>query len=408
VISPATGNRLVGVGFPAVAAYPPGNSFFIVDTRVGEGEIFESGIGVFRSTTAVLNNLTNCRDGTLSETDAARCWPNHALVGLGTTFTNSSPHLAVDERQSGLGSGDVYVTGTRIGSGNEIFLAVCRSNLSACSAATVISGSDAADLSHVAVRPDGGVTVTYTVSSGGSLGVPASSEIKYVTCMPRGAPNAPVCRPAVLIKNETQAIPFNPFDPRTGFGAAQFVMHTFPKHAHRRDSNGIETYVVWDRCKVPTAFPVPGLTLVNVCPDADIVMAASRDNGQTWTFSGVDTAAHDQFQPWVTVDPSTGTISIAYYSSEADYYQHKSQVFLRRIPPGTATPDPAGAPNVLTTEPMEPSGDPIMDGVFIGHYLGLATRANRAYAHYMHTAAFGIYNGASSPEQNNHVSRIDF
>src|SRR5689334_21092926 len=39
--------------------------------------------------------------------------------------------------------------------------------------------------------------------------------------MPRWAPTAPVCRPAVLIKNETQAIPFNPFDPRTGFGAAQ-------------------------------------------------------------------------------------------------------------------------------------------------------------------------------------------
>jgi hypothetical protein len=57
---------------------------------------------------------------------------------------------------------------------------------------------------------------------------------------------------------------------------------------------------------------------------------------------------------------------------------------------------------------MEPSGDPVMDGVFIGHYLGVAGRANRAYVHFMHTGVFGTYNGASTPEQNNHVCRIDY
>ena len=42
-----------------------------------------------------------------------------------------------------------------------------------------------ADNPHIAVRPDGGITATYTVSTSTGL------DIKWVTCTPNGAPNAP-------------------------------------------------------------------------------------------------------------------------------------------------------------------------------------------------------------------------
>lgn len=422
VPDPVSGNFLVGVGYPAVAAYPPGQSFYLVDTRVGEGEGSDSAIGVFRTTAANLTNPNVCPDGTLSEAQSAQCWPTHALVDLGTTFTsfNSSPHLAIDERQLGsaTGAGDIYISGTQFGevSGvdhSSIFIVVCKNNLSACSKAVTISGTDNADLSHVAIRPDGGVTATYTVQTGGLMPTPVSVDIKYVTCRPVGAPTPVVCSPATLIVSEQQAIPFSAFNPQAPLESNRFVLHTFPKHAHRQDANGIETYVVWDRCKVSTAVAYANLTFVSKCVDADILMAASADNGKSWHFAAVDTDDQDQFQPWITTDRATNTLLIAYYSSAVDtLFQHRARVVLREIPPGAATPDPPGDATIVTSTPLEPNGDPVLEGIFIGHYLGVAARTSasgsHAYIHYTHTAIPGVYNGVPAPEQNNHLSRIDF
>lgn len=422
VPSTATGKPMVGVGYPAVAAYPPGQTIYIADTRVSVGEGGETAIGIFRSSAAILNNSSVCPAGTLTQSDSSHCWPSHALVNLGSTFTifNGSPHLAVDERPaaSGAGAGNVYISATETGqfSGNSvsaIIIVVCKNDLSVCSPATVVSGTDYADLSHVAVRPDGGVTATYTIQTGGLTPTPERVDIKYVTCQP-GAPPAPVsCSPATLIASEMQAIPFSAFSSQGPLASNKFVLHTFPKHAHRQDSNGIETYVVWDRCKVSTAIPYAGLTFVNKCMDADIVMAASNDNGQTWHFAALDTSPQDQFQPWIAVDGTSNTIQVGYYTSAADtVFQHRAQVALRQIPPGGATPDAPTAAQMVTTVPLEPNGDPVLQGIFIGHYLGVAARSSaagvRVYVHYTHTFVPGMYNGVSDPEQNNHLSRIDF
>ncbi len=420
---PISGKPLVGVGYPAVAAYPPGKSFYLVDTRVGEGEGSESAIGVFRTTASTLSNPNICPDGTLSQSESAQCWPIHTLVDLGITFNqfNSSPHLAIDERPlgSGVGAGDIYISGTEFGQGaggqshSSIFIVACKNELSACSPAVTISGSDYGDLSHVAVRRDGGVTATYTVQTGGLSPVPAQVDIKYVTCETSGAPAPLTCSPATLILSEKQAIPFSAFDPQGPLEANKFVLHTFPKHIHRQDSNGTETYVVWDRCKVSTAVPYPGLTFVGKCPDADILMAASSDNGQTWHFGVLDAAAEHQFQPWITTDRTTNVVRVAYYTSTADsLFEHRARVVVRGILPGNSTPDPPTAAQVVTSLPLEPNADPVMQGIFIGHYIGLSVRTSpsgtRAYVHYTHTAVPGTYNGISDPEENNHLSRIDY
>ena len=106
-------------------------------------------------------------------------------------------------------------------------------------------------------------------------------------------------------------------------------------------------------------------------------------------------------------------IYVGYYTSVADTaFQHRAQVALRRIPPGGSTPDVPGPAQMVTTVPMEPNGDPVLQGIFIGHYIGVAARTSafgtRVYVHYTHTSDPGTYNGVSDPEQNNHLSRIDF
>lgn len=407
--NPNGNGTLVGVGDPAVAADPARQAFFFADERAGLGETFDSAIAVFRTTAATLNNSTSCPNGTHSEAAARSCWPTSILVDIGTIFSTLDirPNLALDERAdgSGVGAGDLYVSGARA-SAYSVFIAVCRNDLAACSSSVKISGNDIADNPHLAVRPDGGITATYTASTSTGL------DIKWVTCTPNGAPSAPTCAAATRITSESQILPYDPFGGGAGLAAAQFVVRTFPKHTHRQDTNGTETYVVWDRCKVSTSVTYPGITFHDVCADADLRMAASNNNGQTWTVADADIGDQDQFQPWIGTDAATNIVNIVYYSSQSDSLQHRSKVVLRQILPGSSTPDPVGAAQTITSVGLDSAADPFLQGIYVGDYIGLSARAasggSRAYIHYTHSAVSGTYNGAKDPEQNNHLSRFDY
>jgi hypothetical protein len=400
-----TGLKLLGGGDAAVEADPARAAFFMADTRLGSGA---STIGVFRSTAATLNSSTACPGGTHTLAQSQTCWP-HSV--------EANPHLAVDPRAigSGTGAGDVYVAMTQDSVQLSVVLVACKNDLSACSPGVVVSGSDgAAQSAHVRVRPDiathpaGSITVTYINVTGNSTGV-QPVEIKYVTCTPKGAPIPPTCAPDRLILTENQPIPANANGPAGApLAAAQFHFGTYPKHDHRRDQNGVETYVVWDRCAVvpPTVVWSP------ICPNAQIVMAASADNGNTWHFGAVDKGAGDQYFPAIRTDTNTNIVNIAYYSTQADSARHRPRVLLRQIAPGALTPDPVGPLQTLTTTAWEPAADFFLGDTFIGLNIGIAARAtatgSRAYVHYTHNIVNGRYNGAPAPEQNNHLSRFDY
>ena len=416
ITDPGTGEALFGGGDPAVEADPARSAFFMADSRLGS-EV--SSIGVFRTTAAKLNSPTACPEGTHNAANAQTCWPNRIEVNpVQGGDVDTLPSLAVDERKigSGRGAGDIYIAATIATPLNDsfIFLTTCRNDLSACSPARIVSGADKrADASHVRIRPDiatnpaGSITISYeNVIFNQQTGL-QTYDLKYVTCTPQDAPKSPTCSSPALIKSEHQPIPSKGGGLGNGsLAAAQFAIGTFVSHDHRQDANGVETYVVWDRCKVPL---IQG---GDVCPDADIVLAASNDNGKTWRFGNVDTAPGDQYMPWIRTDASTNIVNIAYYSTEGDSLHHRPRVLLRQILPGPSTPDPVTSPQILTTVPMEPAGDFFLGDSFIGSYIGVAARGtpagSRAYVHYMHNIVNGIYNGVPAPEQNNHVSRVDY
>jgi hypothetical protein len=393
-----------GIGSPAIAADPARDAIFMADLRL----VFDDtvGVGLFRTTAATLMSSSTCPSGTHGIAAAESCWPTRVhlthVAGL-EAHPQDKPHLAVDERASGTGAGNVYVTATQFDFGQDstkISLVACRNDLSACSQARVISGSDAdAHLSHVAVRPDGEVTVTYV----NAVEAGTIAEIRYVRCTPRGAPSAPTCAGPTLVHEEVLPLRFG------GFLAAQsFPVATYPQHAHRVDSNGTETYVVWDRCKVA---PIGGF----VCPDADVVMKASRSNGTNWSgVSDVHTGVQDQFLPAVRTDSSRNIINIAHYSSSQDTtFQRRLRVILHHILPGGGTPDPLDS-HTVTTLMDDPSGDPQLRGAQFTDYLGLAARGtgadgqSRAYVHHTAHNVQGTYGGIPVPESNNHLSRLDY
>lgn len=413
----ATSEVLMAGGDPVIEADPARNAMYIADIRLG----FQStAIALFRATSANLKSTTACPNGTHTASQAQTCWPTSAEVNPETDGSfNLLPHIAVDPRTigSGKGAGDVYISGTLATplSGNLIFLAACKNDLSACSPGTIVSGPDSnTDASHVRIRPDiatkpnGSVTVTYVnISEGPPPDFLPVYDIKYVTCTPGGAPAGPNCSSPTLVKSEIQPISFRGGGLGNGsLATTGFPFATFPKHDHRQDQNGVETYVVWDRCKV-------GLIAGGgICPDADVVMAASNNNGQSWTLGNVDTKTGDQYFPWVVTDLSTNIVNVAYYSTTGDNMNHRAKVVLAQIAPGSATPDPVSATQTLITTGMEPSGDFFLRDTYIGNRIGVSARgtavASRAYVHYMHNAVNGNYNGATAPEQNNHMSQFSY
>jgi hypothetical protein len=417
ILDRATGEVLMGGGDPVVEADPARNAMYIADIRIGSQS---AAIALFRATSLNLISTTACPNGTHTASQSQTCWPTRVEVNPKQDGSlELLPHIAVDPRTigAGTGAGDVYISGTIVTplSGNLIFLAACKNDLSSCSAGAIVSGSDSnTDASHVRIRPDiatklnGSVTVTYVnVSEGPPPDFPPIYDIKYVTCTPAGAPAAPSCSFPTLIVTETQPISSRGGGLGNGsLATTGFPFATFPKHDHRQDQNGVETYVVWDRCKV-------GLIAGGgICPDADVSLAASNNNGQSWTFGNVDVRVGDQYFPWIVTDVSTNIVNVAYYSTTGDSMNHRPKVLLVQIAPGPATPDPVGVARTLTTTGMEPSGDFFLRDTFIGNRIGVSARGtsigSRAYVHYVHNAVNGIYNGAAAPEQNNHLSQFSY
>src|SRR3954471_6481177 len=227
-----TAAQLFGGGDPVVAADPARDAVFMADLRFDDTA---TAVGIFRTSAANLMSATTCPTGTHTAAQSATCWPQHRLVatkpGTFEQYFEDKPHLAVDERQSGTGAGRIYVTGTLfdfITSTSRIWIVGCANDLSSCSAPAFVSGTDMqTQMSHVSVRPDGGITVSYVniLPSGDAV------AIRYARCTTATPPAAPTCTAPVTVFNESKAIV-------DGFlGSTDFDLITYPKHAHRTDSN---------------------------------------------------------------------------------------------------------------------------------------------------------------------------
>jgi hypothetical protein len=175
----------VPVGPPMPAADPAHDAFFIATTNIGGADL---AVGIVKSTAANLLNATNCPNGT--QQNSATCWPVAGIANV-TTSNAQNPSIAVDQRTSGTGAGDVYVAATTYISGTvntQITLSACANSDLLCSAPVIASGADSSpQYSSVQVHPDGGITIAY---GNGALSF-GPVQFKFVNCKPHGAPNPP-------------------------------------------------------------------------------------------------------------------------------------------------------------------------------------------------------------------------
>jgi hypothetical protein len=397
---------------PQVVADANNDQFLFTDVRFGPG----TGVGLRRIAAANLLNTSVCPNGTLSISQANTCSGPAAVVIDQSNNTADWTGLAQDPRQvgSGTGSGDIYVVNiSQIPhSTQSIHLTACKAlftSLSDCSQTISIDTANQVNAPRVSVVPAGPnqgiITITYNVydntSSGCSTGSPFCNDIKFVVCTPNGAPAPPSCAASTLV-----AVEHNPVYSIAG---GRFPVYTVPVHANRADgSTGQTTFVVWTRCKVDaTAYPFSG----DDCPDADILMAWSKNLGSTWTQTALETIIRHQFQPAIAVDASTGITDIV-YNQTVDYYNSIDLVILVQIPAGSTS----GVQAIYVTRfGNNASADPHLQvSQLYGDYMGIAVKGtgmpggSRAYVGHTKNARLGTYvqPGVTAPDLNNHVSLV--
>jgi hypothetical protein len=390
---------------------------------------------LFRTDFSRLNDPVACPNGTHltdskgDDTTPRRCWPVGVLLDqvpqVGQSTFSDKPHMRPDERASGTGAGDIYVTWTQfdIFVGSAIIqLSVCPPDFaraSDCSAPMTISGADQYDQSsHIAVRPDGVVTLTYVSDRFiDNPNQPFSREvfdIKYVACVPHGAPKPPTCSAPTLVTSEWQPLPFFGGSlSAAGLAANDYRVHTYPVHDQRWNGNRYEEFVVWTRCKADPYIQEQSYYWV-VCSNADLAMTWSptdtSGNALGWApVSSFDSSSHDQVMPWLRTDHRNNVIYATYLSSHEDPFGHRIQTMARTIDPGKYAPSGA---TIVTPVPTDPMADLFLSGFFIGDYIGVAPRSDedggRAYFGFTGQYFLGNVKGVWVRGQDNQLSAITY
>ena len=406
------GNSMLGIGGAVVAADPSRDAVFVADARNSSSNLQFTGIGIFRASASTLLDPKACPGGTHLEAQAESCWtatPPALVGGINSVdFNAGDPNLAVDERSSGKGAGDLYVVFS--GDNFSTLIAACTNSLRCGSGIMIRGTNNGAGGIDIHVRTDGVITISYLTPDNQN-----GSTINFVTCTPGGAPNPPVCGEPHPCPTIAVPLPIlhNPnFDTLANINVSAV---TTLKHASRAESGGrFTTFLVYNDCKV--TFTDPSIQNAPTwCVAADVKMTFSADNGVTWSAPvSVDTASGHHLMPTVTTDASTGIVNIVYYSTEGDRFNHEVRVFVNRVKPsGTIIGPPQSITTVFNAiDDFAPSNT---GAAFFGdRTVGASARGNgssgqtRLYTSFDSTAANGTYNGKPLRELNNTIAVLRF
>jgi hypothetical protein len=395
-------------GTPIAIADRARDAFFIVDLRFSG----QNGVGIVRTTAANLLSPTACPNGT--QLGSASCWPIGAVTNItGLNEFLSSPHIAVDPRKTGVGTGagDLYTVVTqRVGTGlhTKLTLTACTNAILVCGSSITISGSDLeADFGYIQVRSDGIITISYRDTTFPGVN---PETIKFVTCTPNGAPKAPTCGSPAVVTTENHPV-FASL-----IGDVPMFDQLYPRHVNRLESDGktVTTFLVYDRCDVAVIQQV-GLGQP-FCPKTDVVFTSSSNGGISWSpVTKITPGTGQQFFANVALDESTSTVNMVYYSTENDFFKLHAQVLLAQILPTSTTVE---TPQLLTSDFADPQASPPLTVQFqpagFGDRLGLAAAGtgtdgqSRAYIGFTWNSVFGTYGGVPSADVNNHLTKLEY
>jgi hypothetical protein len=399
----------LGSGQSVVTADSIRSAFFVATDTCGFNAC--GGFILYRASVADLLNAKICPPGTQLQAQAASCWEQTPPAYLDQNSGNSTIELGMGVDERATGTGDVYVAY----SDTNLYLTACTNSSLKCSSPLTLfttneNNTNTNEFPFVQVRPDGVITVAY---AGGSYPSPAS--IFFVTCTPAGAPNPPVCQPPVTV-----ATLENPIAPSLNLGNINLAYTgdaLYPKIANRLEKDGqFTTFLIFDECVNPYLDqPAPEFQLNRNCLNSAVEMTFSQDGGQTWSTPSRITSAVPalNFFSSITNDASTGTVSIAYYSTQGNVFFRNIRVFLSQIAPGSTTVGPAKAVTAFTPIDTDPGENAAFSGRedwmmgAIAHGTGTPGESH-LYLSFESEIVDGTYNNEPLPDLNNFIELITY
>jgi hypothetical protein len=117
--------------------------------------------------------------------------------------------------------------------------------------------------------------------------------------------------------------------------------------------------------------------------DTNIYLIASDDGGATWTALGAspvkvndDTTTNSQFFSALAIDPTNGTVNLAWYDARNDRKNQKVDVYFQSY---TSAGVPSGANVKVTTAPSDESNPKTNNPNQYGDYMGIAAYGGLAF-----------------------------
>ncbi len=354
---------LISWGDPSVAAAPDGTFYYAslaIDPNTGN-----NGIMLAKSNAQLLSNPSSCV--TPQATPWVNpCWSTAFVFGSVTGFlqggtVSHSPAtfedkelIAVDNNPNDATFGSAYISWDHFNADgtSASYLAVCTESLQ-CSmlaggALPPLSGSDLfAGFTTPAVAPDGTLYVTWC-----NFGT--FTALGPITCRVRGsAPGGTSFGSTVVAVSFDGAGTMFPNDlGLEGFATEQFRTADIPSLA----AFGNNVYFVIDVCTSRDYYGFFDPTIPGNCGTSGILYTMSSDKGATFSTPTLLGDGSVNVQPWVTVDPSNGNVSVVYYTTQFDPFNHRIDVVSQYSTDGGQT----FTQYRVTSTSDEPNSDPAM------------------------------------------------
>ena len=371
-VNPTFTGFLVSWGDPSVAASPDGTFYYAslaIDPATGN-----NGVMLAKSNAQLLSNPSSCV--TPQATPWMNpCWSTKFVFGALTGFlVGSKPShvpatfedkelIAVDNNPSSATFGDAYMSWDHFNADgtSASYLARCDESLNCVMLAggmlPPLSGSDPfAGFTTPAVAPNGAVYVTWC-----NFGT--FTTLGPISCRVRGSAAG-----GMSFGSTTDILSFDgagttfPNDlGLSGFATEQFRTADIPSLAASGSASAVgaganNLYFVIDACTSRDYYGFFDPAIPGNCGTSGILYAMSSDGGATFNTPTTLADGSVNVQPWVTVDPSNGHVSVVYYTTQFDPFNHRIDVVQQKSTDGGATFTQVR----VTSVSNEPNADPVM------------------------------------------------
>ena len=355
---------LVSWGDPSIVAGPNGVFYYAslaIDPNTGN-----NGIMLAQSTSQLLSDPASCVTP-MATPWTNPCWTTKFVYGSLTGFLNGggmASHvpatfedkelIGVDQNPSSAFYGDVYLSWDHFNADgtSASFVARCDSSLDCVmlsgGAMPLLSGSDPfAAFTTPTVAPDGTVYVTW-------CNYGTFTTLGPITCKVRAsAPDGEGFGATATVVSFDGAGTMFPNDlGLMGFATEQFRTAAIPSIA----AYGSDVYFVIDVCTSRDYYGFYDPIFPGNCGTSGILYSKSEDGGATFSTPTLLANGSVNVQPWVTVDPSNGNVSVVYYTTQFDAFNHRTDVVSQYSTDNGATFTEYRVTNVSD----EPNSDPAM------------------------------------------------